>query len=45
VFLPSAVFPEKSKALLENGILTIVLKKYRRKKDKEVVVKVQKSGK
>jgi HSP20 family protein len=45
VFLPSAVFPEKSKALLENGILTIILKKYRRKKEKEVVVKVQRSGK
>ena len=45
VFLPSAVFPEKSKAMLENGILTIVLKKYRKEKEKEVVVKVQKSGK
>jgi len=44
VFLPSAVVPEKSKALLENGILTIILKKYRKKKEKEVVVKVQKSG-
>ncbi len=45
VFLPSAVVPERSKALLENGILTIVLKKYRKKKEREVVVKVQKSGK
>jgi HSP20 family protein len=45
VFLPSAVDPEKSKALLENGILTIILKKYRREKEKKVVVKVQKSGK
>jgi HSP20 family protein len=45
VFLPSAVVPEKSKALLENGILTVTLKKYRKKKEKEVVVKVQKSGK
>lgn len=45
VFLPSAVVPEKSKALLENGILTIILKKYRKTKEKEVVVKVQKSGK
>jgi HSP20 family protein len=45
VFLPSAVVPERSKALLENGILTITLKKYRKKKEKEVVVKVHKSGK
>jgi HSP20 family protein len=45
VFLPSAVVPEKTKALLENGILTIILKKYRKRKEREVVVKVQKSGK
>jgi HSP20 family protein len=45
VFLPSAAVPEKSRALLENGVLTISLKKYRKKKDKEIVVKVQKSGK
>ena len=45
VFLPVAVVPEKSKAMLENGILTIVLKKYRKTKEKKVVVKVQKSGK
>ena len=45
VFLPSAVVPERSRALLENGILTVTLKKYRKKKEREVVVKVQKSGK
>jgi HSP20 family protein len=45
IFLPSAVDPDKSKALLKNGILTILLKKYRRRKEREVVVKVQKSGK
>lgn len=44
VFLPCAVVPEKSKALLENGILTVILKKYRRDKEKKVVVKIQKSG-
>jgi HSP20 family protein len=44
-FLPSAVVPEKSKAVLENGVLTVNLKKYRKKKEKEVVVKVQNSGK
>jgi len=45
VFLPSAVIPERSRALLENGILTIILKKFRRKKEKEVVLKVQKPEK
>jgi HSP20 family protein len=45
VFLPCAVVPEKSKALLENGVLTVILKKYRRDKEKKVVVKIQKSGK
>ena len=45
IFLPSAVDPEKSRALLKNGILAIVLKKYCRRKEREVVVKVQKSGK
>jgi len=43
IFLPSLVIPEKAKASLENGILCVVLKKYKRKKDKEVVVKIQKS--
>lgn len=43
IFLPCAVVPEKSKALLENGVLTISLKKFRKKKEKEVVVKVEKS--
>lgn len=43
IFLPSAVVPEKSRALLENGVLTIFLKKIRRIKEKEVVVKVEKS--
>ena len=45
IFLPSAVDPEKSKALLMNGILTIILKKYRKRKEREVVIKVQKPGK
>ncbi|MFQ5721776.1 MAG: Hsp20/alpha crystallin family protein [Candidatus Aminicenantales bacterium] len=43
IFLPSLVVPEKAKASLENGILTVVLKKYRGKKEKEVRVKIQKS--
>lgn len=45
VFLPSAVVPEKSKALLEGGILTVKMKKYRKSTAKKVVVKVQKSSK
>ena len=44
IFLPSVVIPEKAKASLENGILTVVLKKYKRKKEKEVIVKIQKSS-
>jgi HSP20 family protein len=44
-FLPSAVVPERSKALLENGILTVSLKKYRKKREKQVVIKIQNSGK
>lgn len=44
IFLPSAVVPDKAKALFENGVLTIFLKKYRRTKEKEVLVKVEKSG-
>lgn len=43
IFLPSAVIPEKARATLENGGLTIVLRKYRRKKEKEVVLKIQKA--
>ena len=43
IFLPSAVVPEKAQATLENGVLTIALKKYKRKKEKEVVLKIQKA--
>ena len=43
IFLPSVVVPEKARATLENGVLTIVLKKYKRKKEKEVVLKIQKA--
>ena len=38
IFLPSAVEPEKAKATLENGILTIFLNKYRTKRNREVVL-------
>ena len=42
IFLPSAVEPEKAKATLENGILTIMLSKYRSRRDKEVVLEIEK---
>lgn len=43
VYLPSLVIPEKARASLENGILSIVLKKLKRRKEKEIVVKIQKA--
>ena len=43
VFLPSIIIPEKATASLENGVLRIVLKKYKRKKEKEIIVKIEKS--
>jgi HSP20 family protein len=42
--LPCAVLTEKAKAILENGVLTIRLKKMRENKDKEILVKIQKSS-
>jgi HSP20 family protein len=42
IFLPSVVIPEKAKATLENGILTIVLRKYRTKREKEVLLEIEK---
>ncbi|MFP4082904.1 MAG: Hsp20/alpha crystallin family protein [Candidatus Aminicenantes bacterium] len=43
IFLPGFIIPDKAKALLENGVLTVVLRKYKRKKEKQVVVKIQES--
>jgi HSP20 family protein len=42
VFLPNAVNPDRTKAVLENGVLTVVFKKYRRKKQGEVVLEIKK---
>jgi len=42
--LPCAVLTEKAKAILENGVLTIRLKKMRGNKEKEILVKIQKSA-
>jgi len=41
VYLPASVVPEKTKAILSNGILTIILRKPGKKKEKEVMVKIQ----
>lgn len=43
IFLPSIVIPEKATASLENGVLRIVLIKYKRRKEKEIIVKIEKS--
>lgn len=40
--LPNVVHPEKTRALLENGVLTIQFKKVRRKQDRQVVLKIRK---
>ncbi len=42
--LPCAVQPDKAKAYLENGVLTVLLKKMKGKKEKEVLVKIQRSS-
>jgi HSP20 family protein len=42
IFLPNAVQAAKTKASLENGVLTIRFKKARRKPDRQVVLKIRK---
>lgn len=42
IFLPNAVHPEKTRASLENGVLTIQFKKVRRQKDRQVVLTIRK---
>jgi len=41
--LPCAVLPDRAKAFLENGVLTVFLKKMQAKKEKEVLVKIHKN--
>ncbi len=41
--LPCAVVPEGAKAGLENGVLTVVMRKLRPSRDREVRVKIRKS--
>ena len=43
IFVPSTVMPDKTSATLENGILTIILKKPPRR-SREVEVKIGKTG-
>lgn len=43
VFLPEAVIPERANASLENGVLRIALHKRTQRKEREVVLKIQKS--
>ena len=42
VALPATVAPDKAKAFLENGVLTLRLKKYVPHEDKELVIEVTK---
>jgi HSP20 family protein len=43
VALPSTVVPDKAKAFLENGVLTLRLKKYLPHEEKEVVIDIPKT--
>ena len=45
IFLPGAVIPEKARATFENGVLTLVLKKFRISKGKEVVLEIKRPEK
>ncbi|MFC2170077.1 Hsp20/alpha crystallin family protein [Acidobacteriota bacterium] len=42
IFLPGAVMTGGARASIERGILTIAMKKYKRKRKKEVILKIQK---
>ncbi len=43
VALPCAVVPDKARAVLENGVLSVVIRKMRGARDRDVVVKIQKT--
>ncbi|MFQ6070063.1 MAG: Hsp20/alpha crystallin family protein [Candidatus Aminicenantales bacterium] len=43
IALPGPVLPEKARATLENGVLTVRMEKLRKGKEKEVKLKIQKS--
>jgi HSP20 family protein len=44
VALPATVSPDKAKAFLNNGVLTIQLKKYQPEEDEEIIVAIRKDG-
>jgi len=44
VFLPSTVVTDSARASLENGVLSIVLKKLTKARDREVVLQIEKSS-
>jgi HSP20 family protein len=41
--LPCAVVPEKAKAYLEDGLLTVLMPKPRRSRDRDIVVRIDKN--
>lgn len=41
ISLPGAVIPERTRATLENGVLSIVMRKLKRIREKEVMVKIR----
>jgi HSP20 family protein len=41
VALPATVVPDRAKAFLDNGVLTLQLKKYVPKKDEEIIVTIR----
>jgi len=42
VSFPCAIIPEKSRAVLENGVLFLILRKYRVSRRKEVILEIEK---
>jgi HSP20 family molecular chaperone IbpA len=43
VALPCAVVPDKAGAVLENGVLRVVIRKMKGARDRDIVVKIQKT--
>jgi HSP20 family protein len=43
VALPCAVLPDKARAVLENGVLRVVIRKMKGVRDRDIVVKIEKN--
>lgn len=43
VSLPCAVVPDKARAVLENGVLTVFIRKMRGARDRDILVKIKKT--